>query len=243
MKKVIQTKKLILIIVEGKSDEESLEYVLSKIVNSSKIKFVICHGDITSDYKTNARNVAKKISHIVEEFLESSKGLYTIEDIKLIVHIVDTDACSIDACNIIESDTNEYTETKVKTTNKQNIVDRNRRKLAILKIISKLTYLSFNVKNDYLCIPYTSYYMSCNLEHVLHNNSNIVTNKEKEYYSMVFSFKYLNKISDFVDFINSKNVGTELTFDKSWENILKSENALKRETNLNLFVNDYKNED
>ena len=214
-----------MIIVEGKSDEESLEYVLSKIVNSSKIKFVICHGDITSDYKTNARNVAKKISHIVEEFLESSKGLYTIEDIKLIVHIVDTDACSIDACNIIESDTND------------------RRKLAILKIISKLTYLSFNVKNDYLCIPYTSYYMSCNLEHVLHNNSNIVTNKEKEYYSMVFSFKYLNKISDFVDFINSKNVGTELTFDKSWENILKSENALKRETNLNLFVNDYKNED
>ena len=60
---------------------------------------------------------------------------------------------------------------------------------------------------------------------------------------MVFSDKYLNKISDFVNFINSAGIGTGLSFDESWRNILKPENALKRETNLNLFVNDYVSED
>lgn len=243
MKKVIQAKKLILILVEGKSDEESLEYVLSNLVKSEKVKFVICRGDITSDYKTTTRNVNKKIAAKIEEFLDASNGLYSITDVDLIVHIMDTDACSIDECNVVESEKNEYQKTTVNTTNKENILDRNKRKLAILKMVSRLNYLSFDVDNSSLCVPYAPYYMSCNLEHVLHDNPNIDTVDEKEYYSMIFSVKYLNKISEFVDFINSTNVGTNLTFSESWNNILKPENALKRETNLNLFVNDYVNED
>ena len=243
MKKVIQAKKLILILVEGKSDEESLEYVLSNLVKSEKVKFVICRGDITSDYKTTTRNVNKKIAAKIEEFLDASNGLYSITDVDLIVHIMDTDACSIDECNVVESEKNEYQKTTVNTTNKENILDRNKRKLAILKMVSHLNYLSFDVDNSSLCVPYAPYYMSCNLEHVLHDNPNIDTVDEKEYYSMIFSVKYLNKISEFVDFINSTNVGTNLTFSESWNNILKPENALKRETNLNLFVNDYVNED
>lgn len=243
MKKVIQTKKLILILVEGKSDEESLEYVLSNLVKSEKVKFVICRGDITSDYKTTTRNVNKKIAAKIEEFLDASNGLYSITDVDLIVHIMDTDACSIDECNVVESDKNEYQKTTVNSTNKENILDRNRRKLAILKMVSRLNYLSFDVDNSSLCVPYAPYYMSCNLEHVLHDNPNIDTVDEKEYYSMIFSVKYLNKISEFIEFINSTNVGTNLTFSESWNNILKPENALKRETNLNLFVNDYVNED
>lgn len=243
MSKVIQTKKLILILVEGKSDEESLEYVLSNLVKSEKVKFVICRGDITSDYKTTIRNVDKKIVGKTEEFLDVSNGLYSITDIKLIVHIMDTDACSIDECSVVESEKNEYKKTTFNTVNRKNILDRNRRKLAILKKLSGLNYLSFSINNSSLCIPYTPYYMSCNLEHVLHNNPNIDTINEKEYYSMVFSDKYLNKISDFVNFINSAGIGTGLSFDESWRNILKPENALKRETNLNLFVNDYVSED
>lgn len=243
MKKVIQAKKLILILVEGKSDEESLEYVLSNLVKSEKVKFVICRGDITSDYKTTTRNVNKKIAAKIDEFLDASNGLYSITDVDLIVHIMDTDACSIDECNVVESEKNEYQKTTVNTTNKENILDRNKRKLAILKMVSRLNYLSFDVDNSPLCVPYAPYYMSCNLEHVLHDNPNIDTVDEKEYYSMIFSVKYLNKISEFVDFINSTNVGTNLTFSESWNNILKPENALKRETNLNLFVNDYVNED
>lgn len=243
MKKVIRTKKLILILVEGKSDEASLEYVLSNLIKSEKVKFVICRGDITSDNKTTTRNVNKKITAKIKEFLDSSNGLYSITDVNLIVHIMDTDACSIDECNIVESDKNEYQKTIVNTTSKNNILNRNRKKLAILKIVSSLNYLSFNINNSSLCVPYTPYYMSCNLEHVLHNNPNIDTFDEKEYYSMKFSVKYLNKISEFVEFINSTNVGTNLSFTESWNNILRPENALKRETNLNLFVNDYVNED
>ena len=241
MKKVIQTKKLVLVLVEGKSDEESLEYVLSKLVRSEKVKFVICRGDITSDYRTTPRNIAQKITLKIKEFLDNSQGLYTEADINLIVHIVDTDACSIDDDCVIESEVNEYTDKIVKTTNKQNIIDRNRRKLLNLKTIKELNCLSFYPSS--LCIPYISYYMSCNLEHVLHNNPNIDSDKEKEYYSMVFSDKFFNKISEFITFINSKGVGTELSFVESWNNILKPENALRRETNLNLFVNDYINED
>lgn len=243
MKKVIRTKKLILILVEGKSDEASLEYVLSNLVKSEKVKFVICRGDITSDNKTTTRNVNKKITAKIKEFLDSSNGLYSITYVNLIVHIMDTDACSIDECNIVESDKNEYQKTIVNTTSKNNILNRNRKKLAILKIVSSLNYLSFNINNSSLCVPYTPYYMSCNLEHVLHNNPNIDTFDEKEYYSMKFSVKYLNKISEFVEFINSTNIGTNLSFTESWNNILRPENALKRETNLNLFVNDYVNED
>lgn len=243
MKKVIRTKKLILILVEGKSDEASLEYVLSNLVKSEKVKFVICRGDITSDNKTTTRNVNKKITAKIKEFLDSSNGLYSITDVNLIVHIMDTDACSIDECNIVESDKNEYQKTIVNTTSKNNILKRNRRKLAILRMVSSLNYLSFNINNGLLRVFYKPYYMSCNLEHVLHNDPNIDTVNGKEYYSMRFSANYIDKISEFVKFINSANVGTNLSFIESWRNILKPENALKRETNLNLFVNDYVNED
>lgn len=235
-------KKLILILVEGPSDKESLEDVLSKIVENSKVKFAIFHGDITSDFKTNIKNVSKKIEEKVEEFLNNSKGLYELDDIQLIVHIVDTDACSIDEDRIIESPDEKYLNDKVYVKNKSFIVNRNIHKRNLLKYISTLNNISFKSFGN-VCKRYNAYYMSCNLEHVLHDNSNIKTDVEKEYYSMKFAFQYLNNTEEFIKFINHKDVGTQLDFSNSWINILKNENALKRETNLNLFVNDCVNGD
>lgn len=51
-------------------------------------------------------------------------------------------------------------------------------------------------------IPYSVYYMSCNLERVLFNRLNC-TDEEKEDLSYKFAVKYKNKIKEFIDFITN----------------------------------------
>jgi len=237
-----QTKKIVLILVEGPSDEESLEHVLTKLINNYKTKFKICRGDITSDKLVNTSNVTNIIAQKVEDFLQNAKGLFTIDDICFIAHLIDTDACSIQNEKIIEQEKEEpyFDDQFLYVKNKNNIIKRNQKKLPIVKKLSKTRCISFD-NFDGLSIPYCSYYMSCNLEHVLHNDKTFCSDNAKENYSILFSMKYFDKENEFVEFINSKEVGTTLNFENSWDNILKPQNALLRETNLNIFVNDFKN--
>jgi hypothetical protein len=58
----MKTKKIILFIVEGISDQTSLALILSKLVKSENVKFQIVNGDITSDRSTNVANAMIKVN-------------------------------------------------------------------------------------------------------------------------------------------------------------------------------------
>lgn len=235
-----QSKDIVLILFEGETDKNSLEYLLSKIVCNEKVKCKVCDGDLTTKRNAKPSNIEKYIIEKVYDFLNKSHGIYLFENIKLIVHVLDTDACGINSKKIIIDNKNEYIDDTYHSTDINNIINRNRQKLPIIKKLSTLNSITFNCK-DNAVKPYIAYYMSRNLEDVLHNDPNINTVNGKIYYSDKFAIKYENDIYGFITFINSNNVGTKLNFSESWLEILKEENATKRQTNFNLFINDYIN--
>lgn len=80
-------------------------------------------------------------------------------------------------------------------------------------------------------IPYRVYYMSCNLDHVLHDKRNS-SDDEKENDAYVFAKKYRNDVSGFVKFINNSFFSVKGDFKDSWNHIEKEQNSLERYTNL-----------
>ena len=45
-------KKVVVVIVEGPSDENAIGGVLKEFFSSEEVQFAVVHGDITSDYNT-----------------------------------------------------------------------------------------------------------------------------------------------------------------------------------------------
>ena len=86
-------------------------------------------------------------------------------------------------------------------------------------------------------ISYNAYYLSCNLEHVLHNDANIDDNLKVEK-AEEFSERYYEKESDFLDFIRAESFAVEGSYKESWEFIKQGSNSLNRYSNLHLVFED-----
>ena len=83
-----------------------------------------------------------------------------------------------------------YTLTEIQTSNPERLRERNKHKQ------SKLDKMSV-MKKVWASIPYRVYYMSCNLDHVLHNKMNS-TDEEKEKNAYDFAKKYKDNIEGFL---------------------------------------------
>ena len=88
-----KAKKVILVIVEGPTDEDALSSVLKQIFSSAEVHFHVIYGDITTEDAITANNaksyVAKRIA------AEMKKYAYKESDILQIVHLIDTDGAFI----------------------------------------------------------------------------------------------------------------------------------------------------
>ena len=150
------------------------------------------------------------------------------------IHIIDTDGVFISEDCILEDNKCEYicySENNIKYKNKQIVIDRNRKKASM---INKL--LSTN--SIWIDIPYSLYYMSCNLDCVLSGTYSNLSDKEKEDCAYNFVQKYIDDIPGFVDFINSKKISCSEKYKDSWDFIKRDNNSLKRLSNINTFIND-----
>lgn len=54
-------KKVVVVIVEGPSDENALGEILKEFFSSKEVQFAVVHGDITSDSGTTIDNVLNKV--------------------------------------------------------------------------------------------------------------------------------------------------------------------------------------
>ena len=82
-------KKVIVVIVEGPSDENAIGSILKEYFFSEEVQFAVVHGDITSDKFTTVENVVTKIDEIIYGI--KMKYGYNWEDFIKIIHIADTD--------------------------------------------------------------------------------------------------------------------------------------------------------
>lgn len=150
----------------------------------------------------------------------------------MVIHLVDTDGVYIPNENIIENKSINiiYNEKNIETNNVKNIQERNEKKRRILNILSSMSSI-YKGKNS---VPYYMFYMSCNLEHVLHNIQN-ATDNEKVNLAENLEDEYINTPEKFVEFISNSSFTVKGDYKETWEFIKEGLNSLNRYSNFHLF--------
>ncbi len=219
-------KKIVFIIVEGPSDEEALGVILSKIYNSNTVYVHIMRCDITTENGSTPSNIITKVCNAIKQYAKENH--FTQVHFQEIIHIVDTDGAYIPEELVIEDNAlldHVYSTDNIRTPNKQGIVKRNTQKCSNLNKLSSITQM--------WKLPYQIYYMSCNLDHVLHNKINS-TNDEKERDSFNFAKQYKTDVEGFISYICHSGFSIMTDYKQSWDYIKMDSNSLKRHTNLGL---------
>lgn len=227
-------KKIILFIVEGINDKTSLALCMNQFLDKNTILFEITDGDITTQYGNSSGNIAAKIGNIIKEF---SGKIFKQKDFLEIVHLVDMDGAYVPDDNVIDGikDKNQYTEKNIETTKIKMTIDRNHQKQ---EIINKMVGLS----KVWVSIPYSVYYFSCNMDHVLHGKANL-RREEKDKLATEFENRFFNKPQEFVDFFDSDEFAIKGTYEETWKFIKAGTNSLKRSSNFIIYLTNKKNEE
>lgn len=226
--------KVIIFIVEGVSDEKSIAGYMSRLLKDKQVKFQIVETDITTANDSNKNNIISQIILEIDKLKSIHKFYYT--DILKVIHIVDMDGAyaNDDAVKFNSNIRILYLPDKILTYQVENIQQRNHKKAEILDVLQTTSSIS-----DY-CIPYETYYFSCNLEHVLHDNQN-ASDSDKVVLSDSFAERFYGKIDEFVDYICNSAFSVKSTYTDSWNFIKQENNSLQRYTNFNIFIAECQN--
>lgn len=217
-------KKIVFVIVEGPSDQMALELLLNKIFIDEQVRVKVVYTDITTEFIGRSENIVTKVNELVRSYRNANR--LTSGDFKEIIHIVDTDGAFISDDSVVEDLSAQdpvYTPKEIRTNKKSGIEARNQRKR------NNLGKLVWTKKIG--GIPYRVFYMSCNLDHVLHNKQ-MSSDKEKSDDAFRFAQKYKDNLPGFIDFISNSNFSVQKSYKESWEFIKEGTNSLNRYTNL-----------
>lgn len=226
-KKEIPVKKAVIFIVEGQSDKHALEKIFQKIYRHRDIVFKFMDGDITSDEKLNQNNICEAIYEKVNAYMIDKK--LKKSDIWQIVHIFDTDGAYIPESGVVlgESSKFVYSTTQISCSNKENVLNRNRRKSEMMDFLLGL--------NEINGISYIGYFMSSNLDHALYNEQNLAGELKGDY-ADAFYREFQEKELLFIDFLRDEAAnGVPDTYHKSWKYIKEGLHSLERHTNLHIY--------
>lgn len=229
--------KVLLFIVEGPSDEASLAPALEQIVTDSKVKFKVMRADLTSDYDSTVDNIERRIKELgVKRFLTDNPQ-FSSNDICGIVHIVDLDGAFIDDDLVIQDDVEDvqYYDDKIVCKNREKFLRGKNNKEANLLHLSSILKISIPFG---VIVPYSIFYMSCNLDHVLHNKRNS-TKQQKQADSLVFADNY-DDPEKFEAFFNGSDIKISGTYQETWEHIQIELNSLKRGSNFWICIEEHK---
>ena len=228
-------KKFILFVVEGPNDKKEIEAILhtpffSHYLGQYEPFFLPLRGDITSDSRNSANNIQKVLSDAVLNFRKNGvpfRGI-KVNEIQEIVHIVDLDGAFIPRDCIVRSDNADfvYDNDHIYTSNIDGALGRNRKKA---EIINKLLEVQ-QIGN----VPYSIYYVACNMDHLLFDNQNLRPT-EKRCYADQFRIKCSENHLILNDSIFKHGIMAEGSYQDSWISIREGTNSLRRKTNLNLF--------
>ncbi|MDY2922321.1 MAG: hypothetical protein SOT18_05725 [Eubacterium sp.] len=219
-------KKVIVVIVEGPSDENAIGGILKEYFSTEEVQFAVVHGDITSNEFTTVDNVVKKINCLIDGI--KKKYGYRWKDFIKVIHIADTDGVFAEDC-VVEADVEEiqYYEDHMEGAVIEAIERRNKHKSEIL---CKL-YSTGKVHD----IGYRLYFNSCNLEHVLYGVLKNFSDDEKEEMSDDFAERYEGRVNDFIRFISDETVAAPGTYKGTWKFIEKDKHSLERHSNMHMI--------
>ena len=225
------TRKVVLFIVEGPSDEAALGGIFTKIFSNATVKFDVIHGDVT----TSCQDPAKIREHVRNEILKhlSRDRGYGWKDLERIVVICDTDGAFVpSSCIEASSDGRlHYEEARILTRDPATIAERNAKKSEALKRLSSIKELTSKQRK----VPIRTFFLSRNLEHALSNEPGECSNDEKELLAHRFAQKYVNGIEGFKRFL-AEEIGVVGDYAETWNYVAEGSHSLERCSNLHLVL-------
>lgn len=220
-------KKIILFIVEGINDKTSLALCMNEILDKTSVHFEMTEGDITTKRGINCKNITAGLGNLVKDF---SGRVFRAKDFYEVVHLIDTDGAFVpDEC-VLSGDNKKvlYTEENIITTDVENIIRRNKQKTEVLnKMLS--------IHKVWGSIPYSMFYFSCNMDHVLHGDANL-SNKDKNELASDFEEKFYGKTQKFIQYMKGEKFSIGKDYNDSWEFIMDYKNSLKRYSNFCIYL-------
>lgn len=225
------TRKVVLFIVEGPSDEAALGGIFTKIFSNAAVKFDVIHGDVT----TSCQDPAKIREHVRNEILKHlarDRG-YGWKDLERIVVICDTDGAFVPSnCIEVSSDGRlHYEEGRILARDPAAIAERNAKKSEALKRLSSIKELTSKQRK----VPIRTFFLSRNLEHALSSESGECSNDEKELLAHRFAQKYVNDIEGFKRFL-AEEIGVIGDYSETWNYVAEGAHSLERCSNLHLVL-------
>lgn len=229
-----KTKKVILFIVEGPTDEDTLSPVLKEIFHDKEVHFHVVHGDMTTDRKTNGANAIKTVHEHIKA--EMKRYGFRKSDILKVVHLIDTDGAFITDEHVVEGDVKKlcYEEDRIISSNPQATIERNERKTSVLQRLYSADIIG--------TLPYAVYYFSRNMEHVLHNIDGNLSDEEKMEYADRFDATYGSDPEEFIKYLSSLDFAVAEDYEESWHFIFEGLNSLHRHSNLHLLFSEKRTE-
>lgn len=236
-------KKVILIIVEGKSDKSALERPIQGLLegNEHRIEacFLVAKTDVTSDSRNNPSNILNKINQWYFEPFFSANEHYYPKDIIEVVQICDLDGTFIpdENCHAYtpEHSTAEgfvYAPPCIYGPTSEIIIDRNHRKADNIRFLLAQTTIKVKSKT----VPYSVYFFSSNIDHYLHDHLNLDA-RAKNNQAESFADKCTEDPDYFVKRICRHSQALKnMSYQESWDFIMSDCNSIKRHTNFNIYI-------
>lgn len=230
-------KKIILLLVEGESEQILLYDRLRRKFHQQDIRFHIERGDLFGNLRHQKRDIKAAVNEVVRQFLHRYR--LKESDLLAVIHIMDTDGCFIDEQQVMvappqgQGRKTFYADRHILVLDemqRKSIVKRNEQKNINAKIMVATSYVMRSH------IPYQLYFFSRALEHVLFDKPN-PRNENK-----------LHKVEQFVDqlreplevflaqFLKLRDrANMDQIYEESWHYIMQGNHSLQRATNVALL--------
>lgn len=252
-------RQVILVIVEGQTDENMLSVALSELFEEvdENIELVFAKlrddddsdiergGDITTKYGITPEKIEKVINKMAISQCLQDYGLYA-KDISEVIQIVDLDGAFISDESIQFGDvkTTRYEADAIITSDVLRIADRNQRKRDNLNHLISMNEIGIRNVNKYnqtttktVMVPYHVFYFASNIDHFVHNDANLET-YQKKWLSDEFAREAGNSAEDFCAFVAEHTSATAgMSYADSWAFAREGTNSLGRHSNINVLIN------
>lgn len=236
-----------IVIVDGASDVRCLKFVLSNLYERINPSLELLFfpeencaddkkGDITSKYGMTPEKIAGYISGRYIDPVLRRYGDLPPECIMEIIHVIDMDGAYIDDSSIKYDAKYQkfyYGKNEIRTAVIEHVIKRNRDKRKNIDYLCSLSCISFKEVH----IPYSVYFFSSNLDHVICGDANLDRTK-KFAKAKEFAKKCNDNPEQFLKAIELiPGTLLNMTYEDSWDYIRKrGSNSINPHTNINILI-------
>ena len=260
-----QRNPVVVVIVEGQSDQVTLEAPLTEALEAKYGEDVVVFfaqfqkddgtygGDVTSENGSDPGTIEKVMNKRIIMPCLKTYGLlpkYVTE----IIHFVDTDGAFISDAQVHPAAPSVglvkpyYGEDFILANDAEYIRNRNHRKCANIEKLLQYQREGFPIAFYFdnlrygnqpttakRITPYSLYYFSCNLDHITYANANL-DGVGKVAKANAFVEHYASSLDDFIDFLrHDEDDVRDVSYEESWELLRENSNSLHRHTNIGLL--------